>query len=76
MSAAAACYNVVLAATAMGFDAQWQSDWVVYDEGAKSVMGVHATEKIAGLIYIGHSSVALEDRPRPDALALLTRWEK
>lgn len=76
MSAAAVCYNVVLAATALGFDAQWQSDWVVYDEGAKFVMGVNATEKIAGLIYVGTSTVPLEDRPRPDALALLTRWEK
>ena len=76
MSAAAVCYNVVMAATALGFAAQWQSDWVVYDKGAKSVMGVHEAEKIAGLIYIGQSSVPLEDRPRPDALALLTRWEK
>lgn len=76
MSAAAVCYNAVMAATALGFDAQWQSDWVIYDEGAKTVMGVNAAEKIAGLIYIGHSSVQLEDRPRPDALALLTRWEK
>lgn len=76
MSAAAVCYNAVMAATALGFDAQWQSDWVVYDEAAKTVMGVNAAEKIAGLIYIGHSSVQLEDRPRPDALALLTRWGK
>ncbi len=76
MSAAAVCYNVVLAATALGFAAQWQSDWVVYDEAAKSVIGVNAAEKIAGLIYIGQSSVPLEDRPRPDALALLTRWGK
>ncbi len=76
MSAAAVCYNAVMAATALGFDAQWQSDWVIYDEGAKTVMGVNAAEKIAGLIYIGHSSVQMEDRPRPDALALLTRWGK
>ena len=26
-SSAVVCYNAVLAATAMGFDAQWQSDW-------------------------------------------------
>ena len=76
MSAAAVCYNIVLAATALGFDAQWQSDWVAYDAKAKSAMGVQAAEKVAGLIYIGHSTVPLEDRPRPDALALLTRWGK
>jgi nitroreductase len=74
LSAAAVCYNVVLAATAMGFAAQWQSDWVAYDQGAKDLMGVTATEQVAGLIYIGQSTVALEDRPRPDAASLLTRW--
>jgi nitroreductase len=74
MSAAAVCYNLVLAAQALGFDAQWQSDWVAYDAGAKAAMGVTAQEKVAGLIYVGTSSVALEDRPRPDAKALTTFW--
>ncbi len=74
MSAAAVCYNVVLAAQALGFDAQWQSDWVAYDEGAKFAMGLTPVENVAGVIYIGTSAVALEDRPRPDAKSLLTRW--
>ena len=74
LSAAAVCFNLVLAAQAHGFDAQWQSDWVAYDDGAKAAMGVAAHEKVAGLIYIGKSSVPLEDRPRPDLSALVTRW--
>jgi nitroreductase len=74
LSAAAVCYNLVLAAQAHGFDAQWQSDWVAYDEGAKAAMGVAAQENVAGLIYVGISSVPLEDRPRPDARALTTFW--
>ena len=73
MSSAAVCYNAVLAATALGFDAQWQSDWVAYDEGAKAVMGVTEAEKISGIIYIGTASIALEDRPRPVVSCLLTR---
>jgi nitroreductase len=74
MSAAAVCFNCVLASQAHGFDAQWQSDWVAYDEGAKAAMGIAATEKVAGLIYIGTSAQALEDRPRPDSKALTTMW--
>jgi nitroreductase len=74
MSAAAVCFNLVLAAQSLGFDSQWQSDWVAYDAGAKAAMGVSASENVAGLIYVGTSSVALEDRPRPDAAALTTRW--
>jgi nitroreductase len=74
MSAAAVCFNLVLAAQAHGFDAQWQSDWVAYDEEAKAAMGLLASETVAGLIYLGTSTVQLEDRPRPDAAALTTRW--
>jgi nitroreductase len=74
LSSAAVCFNLVLAAQAHGFDAQWQSDWVAYDEGAKSAMGIKPDEKVAGLIYIGTTTVPLEDRPRPDVNALTTRW--
>jgi nitroreductase len=76
MSAAAVSYNVVLAATAMGFAAQWQSDWVAYDASAKQAIGLQETEQVAGLIYVGTSTVPLEDRPRPDAQTLLTVWGK
>ena len=74
LSAAAVCFNLVLAAQAHGYDAQWQSDWVVYDEGARAAMGLTPAERIAGLVYIGTSAVPLEDRPRPDAAALHVRW--
>jgi nitroreductase len=74
MSASAVCFNMVIAAQAHGFDAQWQSDWVAYDEGAKAAMGIGTEEKVAGLIYIGTSAVELEDRPRPDAAALTSFW--
>jgi nitroreductase len=73
LSSAAVCYNAVLAATALGFDVQWQSDWVAYDEGAKTVMGIGQHEQVAGIIYIGTSTIPLEDRPRPDPSTLLTR---
>jgi nitroreductase len=75
LSSAAVSYNLVLAATAMGFHAQWQSDWVAYDAGATAAMGLKDSERVAGLIYIGTSTVPLEDRPRPDAQSLLTRWQ-
>jgi nitroreductase len=74
MSSAAVCYNIVLAAQALGFDAQWQTDWVAYDAGAKEAMGIAVAENVSGVIYIGTSTVALEDRPRPDVSALVTKW--
>ncbi len=74
LSSAAVCYNMVLAATALGFDAQWQTDWVAYDAQAREAMGLKAPERIAGFVYIGTTTMPLEERPRPDPLALLTRW--
>ncbi len=74
LSAAAVCFNMVLASQAHGFDAQWQSDWVAYDDGAKAAMGITTDEQVAGIIYMGTSTVALEERPRPDAKALTTVW--
>ena len=74
MSAAAVCFNLVLAAQAIGFDAQWMTDWVAYDVDAKAAMGLKQGEQIAGLIYIGKSTVPLEDRPRPEVTTLITHW--
>lgn len=74
LSSAAVCYNLVLAATAMGFAAQWQSDWMTYDAEMLKAMGIAPTEKVAGLVYIGTATAPLEERPRPDPATLLTRW--
>ena len=76
LSAAALSFNLVLAATAHGFDAQWQSDWVAYDAVAKATMGVTGAEKVAGIVYIGTSTLPLEDRPRPELASVVTRWVK
>jgi nitroreductase len=74
LSSAAVCYNIVLAATAMGFAAQWQTDWIAYDSGAKAIIGCAEGEAVAGLVYIGTATAPLEERPRPDPASLVTRW--
>ena len=75
LSAAAVCMNILYAATAMGLGCQWNSDWVVYDAEIAAAMGLQPHEKLAGLIYFGTPTAPLEDRPRPDPAALLTRWQ-
>lgn len=74
LSSGAVCFNLVLAAQALGFDAQWQTDWMAYDDAAKAAIGVSGSEAISGFIYIGTSTVPLEERPRPEAAALVTHW--
>ena len=76
LSSAAVCYNLVLAASVLGFDAQWQTDWVAYDPEAMAAMGLKGSERVAGIICIGTTTAPLEDRPRPDPQTLLTRWTR
>lgn len=74
LSAAAVCMNILYAATAMGIGCQWNTDWVVYDAEIAAAMGLKPHEKLAGLMYFGTPTGLLEERPRPDPSALLTRW--
>jgi nitroreductase len=75
LSSAAVCQNMLIAATALGVGSSWNTDWLAYDGEIGKVMGLKPHEKIAGFIYLGTSTVALEDRPRPDPLSLLTTWQ-
>ena len=74
LSAGAVCMNILYAATALGLGCQWNTDWIAYDPAIAAAMGLKPHEKVAGLIYLGTPAAPLEDRPRPDPQALLTRW--
>ncbi|MBM3519946.1 MAG: nitroreductase [Alphaproteobacteria bacterium] len=74
LSAAALCQNILLATTALGIGCQWNTDWIAYDAGMAKVMGLKAHERVVGFIYLGTPTAPLEERPRPDPSALLTRW--
>lgn len=75
LSVAAVGQTILLAAAAEGVGCQWNTDWIAYDEGMAKVMGLSALEKVAGFFYFGTPTAALEDRPRPDPMSLLTRWQ-
>ena len=74
LSAGAVTQNRLLAAAAQGIGAQWNTDWIAYDAEIGKAMGLSDTEKVVGVVYFGTPTAPLEDRPRPDPQALLTRW--
>jgi nitroreductase len=76
LSAAAVCLNLLHAAHAHGFSAQWLTDWFSYDDEASAFLGAGEGEKFAGFIHIGTPEVAPVERDRPDVDALTTRWQK
>lgn len=75
LSVGASAMNLVLAAHALGFAAQWLTEWFAYDEEAARILGVKDGERLAGLISIGTPTVPPVDRPRPDFEAIATDWE-
>ena len=74
LSAGAVCQNILLAAHAMGFVANWVTQWCAYHVQVLERLGLKPGEKIAGYIYLGRPAAALEDRPRPDIDSLVTRF--
>jgi nitroreductase len=74
LSAGAVCMSIVLAAHAMGFVANWITEWCAYHPQVLARLGLKPTERIAGFIYIGHPVEPLEDRPRPPVESITTRF--
>jgi nitroreductase len=74
LSSGAVCHNVMLAARGFGFGAVWLSEWTAYDRDALDALGLSGSEQLAGFIYIGTTSQAPVERPRPDALTRVSHW--
>jgi nitroreductase len=74
LSSAAVCLNLVHAAHAFGFSAQWLTDWYAYDADVLAYLGVDAGERIAGFIHIGTPTMPPAERDRPDVASLTTYW--
>lgn len=65
LSAGAACYNLLLAANAHGYEAQWLTAWYVYEVQGRALLGLESHERIAGLIHIGTGLATKTERDRP-----------
>mgnify|MGYP001221509187 CR=1 FL=1 len=74
LSAGAVCTTLLYAAQAMGYGANWITDWYAYDDEAKALLGLAANERVAGFVFMGSIKDAPLERERPQASALTTRW--
>lgn len=76
LSAGAVCTNLIMAAAAMGYGANWITDWYSYDERGRTVLGLLPGEKVAGVVLLGTASEPPLERVRPDMPGLVTRWAR
>jgi nitroreductase len=74
LSSAVVCTNLLYASLAMGFGANWITDWYSYDPDAQAILGLQEGERIAGCVLIGSAREAPLERERPDVGPLVTRW--
>lgn len=72
LSAGAAAMNLVHAAHALGFGANWVTEWVAYDEEAKDILGIAPDEKVAAFVHIGSPAGVQTDRVRPDLAEIVS----
>ncbi|MET3588200.1 nitroreductase [Pseudorhizobium tarimense] len=72
LSAGAVCLNLLIAANAHGYVANWRTEWIAYDADALAALGLKPEEKIAGFIHIGSSDFPVPDRPRPELSQIVT----
>ena len=74
LSAGAACQNMLLAAHATGFVANWITEWPAYSQQVRERLGLQAGERVAGFVYIGRPAQPLEERVRPELTKIVTRF--
>jgi nitroreductase len=74
LSAGAACFNLCLAANALGYATSWITEWYAFSPGIREVLALAPHEQVAGFIYVGTAQEAQPDRDRPDLDAITTHW--
>lgn len=64
-AAAAACENLLLAATGLGLAAFWRTGDAARSVEVKSFLGLAENQQLIAFIYLGYPESAPEPRPRP-----------
>ena len=68
LSAGASAMNIVTAATALGYGANWLTGWFAFDRDVLDGFGLKPDEKLAGFIHIGTPVEAERRPPSPGAV--------
>jgi nitroreductase len=72
LSGGAVCFQLLQAADALGFGAQWLTGWAAYDPAVAARLGLAGNERVLGFIHVGTAREPTPERERPDAMGLLS----
>lgn len=74
LTAGAVCQNMLIAASAFGFAAQWITEWYAFHDRINEALSLTADEKIAGYMYIGAAKENPKERARPVLGDIVTQF--
>lgn len=74
LTAGCVCMNLLHAAQALGYGAQWLTAWMAEDRRVATHLGLDDAERIVGFIHIGTPKMDVPDRDRPALGDLLADW--
>ena len=74
LSGGAVCMNILNAAHALGYSAQWVTEWLSFDTEIKAALGHQDQTDIIGMIYIGTAVEPPQPRTRPHLDEIVSEW--
>lgn len=74
LSGGALCQNILNGSHAIGYVAQWLTEWPAYSPAIREALGHTAETEIIGLMYIGSATEAPNERSRADIDDVVTEW--
>jgi nitroreductase len=75
LSSGAVCQNMLIGASALGYAAQWLTEWYAYDQEINDVLGLSEGERVAGFLYLGSTSAEPLERRRPSLEERVSYWQ-
>ena len=76
LSAGAVCAQMLIAAQALGYAAQWLSEWPAFDDDVLTALGGNPeTDRVAGFISIGQKREEPTERARPEIGQIVSHWQ-
>ena len=74
LSSGAACINMLNAAHAIGYAAQWLTEWPAYNADVAAALGLAENERVAGFVYVGTPKEPPTERQRAAYEAVVSEW--
>ncbi|MCO5164490.1 MAG: nitroreductase [Mesorhizobium sp.] len=74
LSGGAAAMNLSLAANALGYGANWITNWYSDTAEGRRILGLEKDERVIGFVHIGTFKGEIPERPRPDIAKLVSEY--